>query len=71
MKEAKEVIEEELPIAEHTMDSPQTETDRRMRISVVMEFDKDDPDKRTAFKFFKRCDAIDNANVLRIMNYMD
>eukprot|EP00972_Heterocapsa_arctica_P010110 1483930-Heterocapsa_arctica.AAC.1 len=32
-EKATEVIEEELPIAEHTMDSPRTESDRRMRIS--------------------------------------
>eukprot|EP00972_Heterocapsa_arctica_P020543 3029245-Heterocapsa_arctica.AAC.1 len=42
-----------------------------MSISVVMDFDQDDPDERAAFTFFKRCDATDNANFLRIMNYMD
>eukprot|EP00972_Heterocapsa_arctica_P096425 14224925-Heterocapsa_arctica.AAC.1 len=71
MKEANEVIEEELPIAEHIMDSPRTESDRRMRTSVVMDFDQDDPDERAAFKVFKRCDASDTADFLRIMNSMD
>eukprot|EP00972_Heterocapsa_arctica_P003871 576425-Heterocapsa_arctica.AAC.1 len=62
LKEAKEVIEEELTIAEHTMDSPRTETDSKIIISVVMDFDQDNPDERAALKFFKRCDVRDTAN---------
>eukprot|EP00972_Heterocapsa_arctica_P072675 10729216-Heterocapsa_arctica.AAC.1 len=42
-----------------------------MRISVVMDFDQDNPDERAAIKFFKRCDVRDAADFLRIMNYMD
>eukprot|EP00972_Heterocapsa_arctica_P095399 14069568-Heterocapsa_arctica.AAC.1 len=53
------------------MDSPRTESDRKMRISVVMDVDQDDPDERASFKFFRRCDARDTVNFLRIMNYMD
>eukprot|EP00972_Heterocapsa_arctica_P035553 5232222-Heterocapsa_arctica.AAC.1 len=66
MKEAMDVIEEELTIAD------QYTTDRDMIISVVMEFDQNNPEEdRAAFKFFKRCDIRDTANFLRIMNYMD
>eukprot|EP00972_Heterocapsa_arctica_P077182 11383773-Heterocapsa_arctica.AAC.1 len=42
-----------------------------MRISVAMDFDQDDPGERAAFKFFKRCDVRDTADLFRIMNYMD
>eukprot|EP00972_Heterocapsa_arctica_P071193 10517041-Heterocapsa_arctica.AAC.1 len=71
MEEAKEVIAEELCIYHHFMDSPRTKSDRNSRISVVMDFDQDFPNKRAAFKFFKRCDIRDTASFLCTMKYME
>eukprot|EP00972_Heterocapsa_arctica_P040278 5934997-Heterocapsa_arctica.AAC.1 len=46
-------------------------SDSNSRISVVRNFDQDDPEERASFLFYKRCDIGDTASFFRSMNYME